>query len=226
LDVRIRERTFRRRSLDVSDGFIERKVPPLLEAAGLDRPDDLLAGYLTVNRELRERTEVRLREICRESTPKKLWDGAFLSLPNAAALSQFGDHRTYRYEDEVVDHQLHLGYDLASVRGAAVPAAATGRVVHAGPLGIYGETVVLDHGLGLFTLYGHLRAINVAAGTTVDRGEEIGRTGQTGLAAGDHLHFSTMVYGIHVTPLEWWDGRWIRDHVIARLAGHATAADS
>jgi len=52
----------------------------------------------------------------------------------------------------------------------------------------------------------------------VERGQTIGRTGDTGLAGGDHLHFSTMVGGIHVNPVEWWDGHWIHDHALARLA--------
>jgi murein DD-endopeptidase MepM/ murein hydrolase activator NlpD len=223
IDVDVRERAFRERTLDLSDGFLERKIPPLLEEAGMRNDGDLVQGYLLVNRDLRDRTEERLREICRESVPRRLWDDAFLSLPGGAPLSLFGDRRAYRYDGQIVDHQTHLGYDLASLRGAAVPASNAGRVVHAGPLGIYGETVVLDHGLGLFTVYGHLRAISVVPGASVARGEDIGQTGETGLAGGDHLHFSTAIHGVHVDPVEWWDGRWIRDHVLARLEGHATA---
>ena len=105
-----------------------------------------------------------------------------------------------------------------------MPAANAGRVVHAGPIGIYGEVVVLDHGLGVFTLYGHLSSISVAAGATVARGDEVGRTGETGLAGGDHLHYSTMLHGIHVDPIEWWDAAWIRDRIAPRLAAHAVAA--
>jgi murein DD-endopeptidase MepM/ murein hydrolase activator NlpD len=226
LDVDVRERPFRERTLDLSDRFLERKIPPLLEEAGMRHDGDLVQGYLLVNRDLRERTEGRLLEICRESAPRQLWDGAFLSLPNGAPLSLFGDRRAYRYAGQIVDHQTHLGYDLASLRGSPVPAANTGRVVYAGPLGIYGQTVVLDHGLGLFTVYGHLRAIDVTVGALVSRGDEIGKTGETGLAGGDHLHFSTAIHGVHVDPVQWWDGRWIRDHVLARLEGHATAPAS
>jgi len=224
IDVEVRERPFRERTLDLNDDFLERKIPPLLEEAGLRSADDLVQDYLLVNRDLRERTELRLREICRESMPRLHWDGAFLPLPNAAPLALFGDRRAYRHGGQIIDHQMHLGYDLASLRGAPVPAANTGRVVHTGPLGIYGQTVVLDHGLGLFTVYGHLRAIDVTVGAVVTRAQEIGKTGETGLAGGDHLHFSTAIHGVHVDPVEWWDGRWIRDHVMARLDGHATAS--
>jgi murein DD-endopeptidase MepM/ murein hydrolase activator NlpD len=86
-------------------------------------------------------------------------------------------------------------------------------VIFAAPLTIYGNTVVLDHGWGLQTLYAHLSSIAVKEGDTVQKGQELGRTGTTGLAVGDHLHFEVLIHGIPVTPLEWWDGRWIRDHI-------------
>jgi murein DD-endopeptidase MepM/ murein hydrolase activator NlpD len=105
-----------------------------------------------------------------------------------------------------------------------VPAANNGRVVFTGALGIYGNTVVLDHGLGLFSLYGHLSEMSVTAGQTVARGDTVGKTGDTGLAAGDHLHFSVMIHGVHVDPVEWWDAHWIQDHVESRLAAFPRAA--
>src|SRR5207247_6590522 len=86
-----------------------------------------------------------------------------------------------------------------------------GVVAFAGPLTIYGNTIVLDHGWGLMTLYGHLSTIAVKAGDAVAKGQEMGRTGATGLAIGDHLHYEVLVNGISVTPLEWWDAKWIRD---------------
>src|SRR5581483_5559004 len=175
LDAVVRPRRFAEKTLPITDEFLSRKVPELLQANGLDAGGDLVAGYLRVNRELRASTEVRVREICRDSAPAPLWQGAFLRLPNSAPLSGFADRRTYLYEGKPIDHQTHLGYDLASLRGSVVPAGNTGRVVFAGPLGIYGNTVVLDHGLGLFSLYGHLSEIGVAAGARVARGDAIGK---------------------------------------------------
>ena len=223
LDVEIRKRTFAEKSLPISDDFLSRKVPELLEANHLDPSGDLVAGYLRINRELRVATEARLRTMCAESAPRPLWDGAFLRLPNSAPLSGFADRRTYLYGGKVIDRQTHLGFDLASLRGSPVPAGNAGQVVFAGPLGIYGNTVVLDHGLGLFSLYGHLSTVAVQVGATVGRGDPVGNTGDTGLAAGDHLHFSTMVRGVHVDPVEWWDAHWIHDHVEARLAAYPRA---
>jgi murein DD-endopeptidase MepM/ murein hydrolase activator NlpD len=112
-----------------------------------------------------------------------------------------------------VDTQIHFGYDLAAVRHGPVPAANSGVVVFAGPLSIYGNAVVVDHGLGLQTLYGHLSSIDVKEGDQITKGQELGKSGSTGLALGDHLHYEVLINGVSVTPLEWWDGRWIRDHV-------------
>ena len=218
LGVAVRGRRFAEKTLPITEDFLVRKVPELLQANDLDQSGDLVAGYLRINRELRAATETRVRGICRESAPRPLWQGAFLRLPNSAPLSGFADRRTYLYGGKPIDRQTHLGFDLASLRGSAVPAGNTGRVVFAGPLGIYGNTVIIDHGLGLFSLYGHLSQIDVATGADVARGDPIGKTGDTGLAAGDHLHFSIMIDGVHVDPVEWWDAHWIHDHVEARLA--------
>ena len=141
-------------------------------------------------------------------------------------MSTFADRRIYVYEGKVIDRQTHLGYDLASLQLAPVEAAQNGIVVFAGNLGIYGNTVVLDHGLGVFSLYGHLSTHRRASGAGVQAGETLGQTGETGLAGGDHLHFSIMLDGIHVDPVEWWDPNWLRDHVTAKLRLFPHAADS
>lgn len=224
LDAAIRPRKFADKTLPITDDFLSRKVPELLQANGMDPGGDLVAGYLRINRELRATTEDRVRTICRQSAPEPLWEGAFLRLPDSAPLSGFADRRTYVHNGTPIDHQTHLGFDLASLRGASIPAGNTGRVAFAGPLGIYGNAVILDHGLGLFSLYGHLSEITVAQGARVARGDPIGKTGDTGLAGGDHLHFSIMIRGVHVDPVEWWDAHWIHDHVEARLAAYPRAA--
>ena len=154
-----------------------------------------------------------------------LWSDGFLRQPNAAPSSGFGDHRSYVHDGEEIDTQTHLGFDLASVRRAEVTAVNTGKVVLAAALGIYGNAVIIDHGLGIFSLYGHLSTIKVDVGQDVVRGEIVGRTGETGLAGGDHLHFSIMLYGIHINPVEWWDARWVETHVSSRLASYPRADD-
>jgi len=121
------------------------------------------------------------------------------------------------YQGRTVDHQVHLGFDLAATKAVAVPASNDGVVVLARFFGIYGNAVVVDHGYGLESLYGHLSTIDVKEGQAVKRGDIIGRTGDTGLAGGDHLHFSILIDGQPVNPQEWWDPHWIRDRVARKL---------
>lgn len=225
----VRPREFRDRTLEIDDDFLRRKIPPIFAAHGMAAPDDLLEGYLVVNRDIRKSSEEKLRQVTSQSETRPLWQGAFGRMARAQTMSEFGDRRSYFYGGRVVDRQTHLGVDLASLRGAAVDASQDGKVVFTGDLGIYGQTVVLDHGLGVFTLYGHLSSIAVADGESVTAGQAIGTTGQTGLAGGDHLHFSIMVRGVHVDPVEWWDPKWVRDHVAVKLdmfprAGEAEGA--
>ena len=217
LPCRIKARKFAERTLAIDDDFLQRKVPAIDQANGITPATDLVKGFLYINGDLRRQNEKRIRELTARSAPAPLWDGAFHRQSNAASLSSFADRRTYTYHDEVIDHQTHLGYDLASLKASPVEATQNGIVVYAGNLGIYGNAVILDHGLGIFSLYGHLSAIAVKAGEHVQKEQSLGQTGETGLAGGDHLHFSIMLYGVHVDPVEWWDGHWLRDHVDGKL---------
>lgn len=222
-DVTIQQRKSPEKTLPLSDEFLTRKVPDLLKGANLPFDGDLVAGYLRVNRDVRANSEHTIQQACLTSAATPLWIGAFGRLPNGAPLAGFADRRSYDYKGQIVDHQWHMGYDLASLKMSPVPAANAGKVVFAGPIGIYGNTVILDHGLGLFSLYGHLSSIGVAVGATVTRDQILGKTGETGLAGGDHLHFGINIHGIHVDPVEWWDGHWIQDHVDLRLKAYPRA---
>src|SRR5581483_7042067 len=115
------------------------------------------------------------------------------------------------------DHQVHLGFDLAVTSRVPIVAANAGTVLNASWLGIYGNCVIIDHGMGVASLYGHLSSFGVKVGDKVERGQEIGRSGKTGMAAGDHLHFTMLVAGHPVNPVEWWDPHWIQDRVDRKL---------
>lgn len=224
LPIRIKGRVFPERSLNIDDAFLQRKMPDIYAANGLTLPSDLVAAYLAVNRDLRRESEKQLRAATEKSAPAPLWDGVFRRQSNAAPMSAFADRRSYVHDGTVIDRQTHLGYDLASLLRAPVEATQRGTVVLAGNLGIYGNTVVLDHGLGVSSLYGHLSTIAVKMGQEVQAGETLGQTGETGLAGGDHLHFSILVHGVHVDPVEWWDPKWMREHVTAMLNMYPAAA--
>ncbi len=98
-----------------------------------------------------------------------------------------------------------------------MPAANAGVVVFGQTLGIYGKTIILDHGFGLFSMYSHLSSIAVKIGDQLSQGDIIGRTGSTGMAGGDHLHFSLLIDQTFVNPVEWWDKKWIQHNVLSKI---------
>ena len=223
---RVFERRFRRSRIPLSDGFLRRVVPGIVaespELAGEHAdnstpPAELLQIYLLINGQLRESNRAAIRALAADTTPRQLWSGPFRQLANSQVESGFADHRTYLYDGNEVDQQVHLGFDLASTANAPVRAANAGTVVFAEYLGIFGRCVVIDHGMGLQSLYAHLSSVDVAAGTPVERDQQIGLSGQTGLAGGDHLHFAMLLQGRPVTPMEWWDEHWIEDRVLRKL---------
>ncbi|HDK82026.1 MAG TPA: M23 family metallopeptidase, partial [Nitrospirae bacterium] len=118
---------------------------------------------------------------------------------------------------KAISRSVHLGYDLASVSNSPVEAANSGVVRFSGDLGIYGNTVIIDHGMGLMSLYGHLSTVTVRQGQSVEKGDIIAQTGSTGLAGGDHLHFGILLHGIEISPLYWWDPHWIKVNILDYL---------
>lgn len=207
-------------TIELDDRFLAKVVPEILgQTSGLEDRGDLLANYLQINGELRRRNSRELTELAASSPDGFYWSESFLPMPNAQVMSSFADRRTYTYEGKTVDQQTHLGFDLASIERDPVPAANRGRVALARFFGIYGNAVVVDHGGGLMSLYGHLSSIAVEEGQMVERGGLLGHTGATGLAGGDHLHFTMLVNGVAVTPVEWWDDHWIEDRIRRKLDG-------
>lgn len=208
-------RQFRRDKIGLSDSFMEKTIP---EFDGLIPNEGTpLEQYLYINNTMRKANRAKLIELSRETESVMLWSGIFQRLPNAANRARFADSRDYMYKGKKVDAQTHLGLDLASLRQAPVPAGNDGKIVFADFLGIYGNVVVIDHGLGLQSLYAHLSSISVNAGDAVTKGDIIGNTGTTGLAGGDHLHYGVTVAGIPVQPIEWWDATWIKNNITSKL---------
>jgi murein DD-endopeptidase MepM/ murein hydrolase activator NlpD len=219
-DYRVFPKTFRKSRIEVDDRFLSRVVPAILantpELQVAD-PANLIESYLVINRELRRRNGETISSLAAQTAAEILWRGPFKQLINTAVEAGFADQRTYVYKGEEVDHQVHLGFDLASTLAAPEQAANRGRVVHAGWLGIYGNCVILDHGMGLQSLYAHLSQIEVATGDLVETDQEIGRSGATGLAGGDHLHFTMLLGGHAVTPVDWWSSQWVQDRITRKL---------
>jgi murein DD-endopeptidase MepM/ murein hydrolase activator NlpD len=209
---------YRKSTLDISESFIQSKVAPLLTSPAA-REGGAKETFLAVNNRLRKENEAKITAITKKSTPAIQWQGVFVQLSNSKVEANFADERTYTYNGEAIDKAYHLGYDLSVTKRYPVEAANSGTVVFAGDLGIYGNTVILDHGLGLFTLYSHLSSIDAKDGETVKQRQVIGRTGETGLAGGDHLHYGVYLHGVAVLPVEWWDPKWIKDNIQPKLDG-------
>ncbi len=210
---------FKKDTIPITDDFLGQILPKFeSEIEGSDK-GSLIERFLKVNRDLREKNYRQMVQVTTSSEKELLWKGAFLRLPNSEPRAGFADTRDYIYQGKKVDQQVHLGIDLAAVAHTPVPAANKGKVAFAGDLGIYGRTILIDHGFGVFSMYSHLSDYTVQVGQTAEKGEIIGHTGDTGLAGGDHLHFSMVVHDTFVSPVEWWDPMWIEKRIMDKLKG-------
>jgi murein DD-endopeptidase MepM/ murein hydrolase activator NlpD len=219
LPVRIFPQKFRSRPMTIDDNFIARVVMPIIaNTPSIQDQHNPLKNFLLVNRTLRQTDEEDLVKAAKLSQPHLYWHGVFLALQHAAVEAMFADHRSYVYDGKVVDQEDHLGYDLAAVRHTPVQAANAGRVIWTKYFGIYGNCVLIDHGYGLMSLYAHLNDFVVKPGELVTKGQLIAHSDSTGLAGGDHLHFSMLIDGVQVNPIEWWDPHWVSGRIAAKLA--------
>jgi murein DD-endopeptidase MepM/ murein hydrolase activator NlpD len=221
----------KRSRIELDDRFVGRVVPEILEhspelkMAPPAPGGDLITPFLAINGELRRANAATIAALAKKTSASKLWSGPFTQLGNSKVEAAFADHRTYVYKGKEVDQQVHLGFDLAVTSRVPIVAANAGTVMNASWLGIYGNCVIVDHGMGVQSLYGHLSSFDVKVGDTVTKGQTVGRSGMTGLAGGDHLHFTMLVNGQMVNPVEWWDPHWIDDRVQRKL-GEAGAPAS
>jgi murein DD-endopeptidase MepM/ murein hydrolase activator NlpD len=218
--VVVQERVLPEAAITVPQVFLDTTVSELARAEKIDAPGSI-ESFQVVNTTLRGANERRIRELVAETADEKLWTGPFAQLYGSKVTSRFAEHRNYFFAGEKISEATHFGYDLAATAAAGVTASNAGTVIFADELGIYGNCVLVDHGLGLTTLYGHLSRVDVAVGDRVTKGQTLGLSGSTGLAGGDHLHFAILVRGVYVDPLEWWDPSWVQTHIDARLAPSA-----
>jgi len=215
----LKRKDFKNDRINVSDNFLNQKIPEFAQKYP-QLTGSLVEQYVYMNSKVRAENYEAIVQACANPSPARLWQGQFGRMAGSR-MAGFADHRTYFYNNSEIDKQVHLGIDLASTQRAEIKAANRGKVAFADYLGIYGNTVILDHGQGVFSLYSHLSEINAAVGEIKDKGAVIGLSGSTGMAGGDHLHFSILVNGIFVTPLEWWDKQWLQLNIDNILYGSA-----
>ena len=199
--------------LQVSDAFMQ-KVVGELDPNG---SGDMVARFVRINNDMRKANNKTLSDLRLKTADHFLFSQPFARQAHSQAEATFADVRNYIYQGKKIDRQVHLGYDLAVTQHIGVEASNDGSVVYAAPLGIYGNCIVVDHGYGLQTIYGHLSHFDVHEGDMVKRGQVMGQSGMTGMAGGDHIHFAMQLDGVQIDPKEWWDSHWIQDHIAKRV---------
>jgi hypothetical protein len=204
---------YTKHELQISDQFMQ-KVLGELDPNGTGDP---AARFVKINSEMRKANNKTLADLRFKTADRFLWSQPFTRQSHSKAEATFADVRDYIYHGTKIDQQVHLGYDLAVTQHVGVEASNDGRVVWAAPLGIYGNCIVVDHGYGLQTIYGHLSRIDVHEGDMVKRSQVMGLSGMTGMAGGDHVHFAMQLDGVQIDPKEWWDPHWIQDHIARRV---------
>ncbi|KMY66340.1 hypothetical protein AAU61_17945 [Desulfocarbo indianensis] len=214
LNVHLRWKQYRTDKINLSDNLIQALAPRFMAMAPPEVQGEV-AVFMWVNTKLRDLNHEKIAAVCLSSQPRELWQETFIR-PLGKPMSGFGDRRIYFYKGEEVSRAVHRGVDLADVANSPINAVAAGKVIFAEMLGIYGNCVILDHGMGVHSLYGHLSTLEVKPGEDVKRNQKLGASGATGLALGDHLHFSVLVGGVFVNPTEWWDPHWIADNLELR----------
>ena len=209
---------FRSRDIPLEDSFIQKVVPEITSHTPEIRNEgDPVQVFVKINSELRRRNHEAIAKFASQSGGMFLWNGPFIQLSNSKVEAFFADRRTYVYKGKAVDQQDHVGFDLSVVQHNPIQAGNDGKIVYADYFGIYGNAVIIDHGTGLISIYGHMSSIDVKPGQMVKKKDILGKSGDTGLAGGDHLHFGMFLQGVPVNPTEWWDEKWIKDHILDRL---------
>ena len=179
--------------------------------------DDRLEEFRIINEKVRADNEKVIHEITSKVSKNMITEfnpAPFYPLVNGQKVADFGDHRIYSYKgQENISNAYHMGLDLASVAMGPITSSNAGKVVFSQENGIYGNLPIIDHGFGLYTLYGHCSEVHVQERDAVAPSQQIAKTGLSGYAMGDHLHFGILVQGIEVRPEEWMDTKWIYDNI-------------
>src|SRR5947209_6737717 len=214
--VKVFPKQFRRSNIELTDRNLQ-KVVGELDPNGTG---SLVERFVRINNETRKANNKTIYDLHTNTEHRILWSGPFIPIKGTRE-SYFADDRSYFYGGKKVDEQVHLGFDLAQTTNMSVTAANAGKVIYADRLGIYGNCVILDHGYSLQTLYGHMSRIDVKVGDMVQKQQHIGVSGSTGMAFGDHVHFSMLIAGYQVNPIEWWDEHWIKDRILSKIGSPA-----
>lgn len=214
----LKDRRYKESHITLKDKFLDGKIAELSnEFEETDGVDDRIERFKIINEKVRAKNEDLIHKITSKVAQDKMISDfnirPMYPLKNAAPVASFGDHRIYSYQGKIVSEAYHMGLDLASVQMGEITTQNPGHVVFANYNGLYGNNPIIDHGMGLYTLYGHCSSLTVNEGDDLKEGDEIAKTGMTGYAMGDHLHFGVLVQGIEVRPEEWMDKHWMKVNI-------------
>lgn len=215
----VQDRKYRTSTIALHDSFLDGKIADLISEMAPERSSlSRLEKFKFVNETMRLSNEAAILKVT-SNVPTTRLDSFFMKpfypLRNGKVVASFGDHRFYEYDKQPVSESYHLGLDLASNAQAPMQTSNDGVVVFARENGIYGNNIILDHGLGVYSLYGHCSSYMVKEGDVLKAGDAIAKTGVTGLALGDHLHFGMYVQGVDVRPEEWMDEVWLKESIFS-----------
>ncbi|MCI0500188.1 MAG: M23 family metallopeptidase [Epsilonproteobacteria bacterium] len=204
-------------NLNIPQSFIDTVSRNVLEKMNEDVPQDLAARFVKQNRELRAKNIATIKKVCMANFPKDSFTdfplNTFVRLQGSSTAAGFGERRHYFLDNKKIDEAWHLGLDWASIAQDNITVSNGGDVIFKEYLGIYGNTIIVNHGLGLATLYAHTTSQFTNVGEKVTQNQKIATTGVTGAVLGDHLHFGVLVQGIEVNPIEWMDPNWIKTRI-------------
>ncbi len=220
LDFFIKNYNYRNSNINLSQESMNSLVDQILSESNMQIPDDFVEKFKLMNEKLREENEDKISTVANSFNLDLITDFTikpFEPLHNGAVQALFGDHRDYYFNKQKISESWHLGIDLASVKQAPIYSSNQGTVVYTGSTGIYGNSVIIYHGAGLYSLYSHCSSISVSVGDTVNQGSLIANTGMTGAVFGDHLHFGMLLQGIEIQPVEWFDIHWLNDNIFKMI---------
>lgn len=213
----LKQKSYKISRINISNRFLKGKIYELAKSfAETENIENPLEQFKAINEDIRAKNEKLIHEITSKVPTgqinsfniKKMYP-----LKSAIVVASFGDHRKYIYKRKYLSESYHLGVDLASNAKAKIKPQNSGDVVFSDFNGLYGNMPIIHHGLGLYTLYGHCSEVSVSKSNFINAKSTIARTGKSGYAMGDHLHFGVLIQGIEVRPAEWMDQSWINSNI-------------
>ena len=210
----IQKKIVKQDNIQLTEKFIKNVSANVLEQSFEPVPEDMKEIFVYSNTVLRDKNIQTIEQSVTKNASIDRVDSfdinAFKRLRGSKTVAGYGDKRHYYLNGEKINEAWHLGIDWASVKKAPVRTSNEGKVIFKNYLGLYGNTIIIDHGMGLSTLYAHTSSQHVEVGENISKHKKIANTGSTGAVFGDHLHFGVLIQGVEVNPIEWMDNNWIK----------------